>query len=372
SPKEKSSMCLVNQLARFNKITPSYNLISEEGPAHKKVFQVQLKFGVEEFTATGQSIKKAQHAAAAEALVNTKYPSPPLRKKVNPSLTPTVELNSIAMKTGEVAAYKVVGGFKGRKLMENQDIVHIKRLFLFFRIEKIFILFCEGHSMMNARHDAASKALAVLKAEDLVTKNSKNVKLKSEISQVYEVAYRRKFTVNFEVVKESGPPHMKLYITRCTCGDLMVEEGGNSKKTSKKQSAIKMLQELNKLPPLPVHLNEQSNDKPYRKFFNKHKTNKNLKPNPDCAADMNPVSRLIQILQAKKEQEPQFLTTEKGSGRDREFCVQVSLLINLIGQIYRIFISCLLYYLFSILTSRIFICFLISIQYQNDISYMIR
>lgn len=30
-------MCLVNELARFNKIQPEYKLLSEQGPAHSKV-----------------------------------------------------------------------------------------------------------------------------------------------------------------------------------------------------------------------------------------------------------------------------------------------------------------------------------------------
>lgn len=30
-------MCLVNELARYNKIQPEYKLLSEQGPAHSKV-----------------------------------------------------------------------------------------------------------------------------------------------------------------------------------------------------------------------------------------------------------------------------------------------------------------------------------------------
>lgn len=37
NPKEKTPMCLVNELARFNKIQPEYKLLSEQGPAHSKV-----------------------------------------------------------------------------------------------------------------------------------------------------------------------------------------------------------------------------------------------------------------------------------------------------------------------------------------------
>lgn len=36
-PKEKTPMCLVNELARFNKIQPEYKLLREQGPSHCKV-----------------------------------------------------------------------------------------------------------------------------------------------------------------------------------------------------------------------------------------------------------------------------------------------------------------------------------------------
>ena len=109
--KEKTPMCLVNELARFNKVRdgsvivkicislklnlffysfnvfPSqiqhqYKLTDESGPAHKKNFTVCLKIGdKEEFLASGPSIKKAQHAAAAIALEKTqlKHPAPKLK-----------------------------------------------------------------------------------------------------------------------------------------------------------------------------------------------------------------------------------------------------------------------------------------------------
>jgi len=45
-----------------------------------------------------------------------------------------------------------------------------------------------------------------------------------------------------------------------------------------------------------------------------------------CAVGVNPISRLIQIQQAKKEKEPQFsLVSEHGVARSREFVFQVCL-----------------------------------------------
>lgn len=113
--KEKTPMCLINELARYNKIQHQYRLTSEQGPAHKKRFTVTLKLGTEEYEAEGASIKKAQHSAAAEALAKTQFKHPPQKSTRNVRntgkhggtgiLTPTVELNALAMKRGERTMY---------------------------------------------------------------------------------------------------------------------------------------------------------------------------------------------------------------------------------------------------------------------------
>lgn len=164
--KEKTPMCLINELARYNKvchllsavlptrhcdipyipflllqISHKYVLIDEKGPAHRKEFHVRLDLGAESYQATGTSIKRAQHAAAEAALASTKLKRPalrinrpepatvPLEKKrmATPStisacaviricltcvfccsaapVTPTVELNALAMKLGVRTEY---------------------------------------------------------------------------------------------------------------------------------------------------------------------------------------------------------------------------------------------------------------------------
>ncbi|MPC07900.1 Double-stranded RNA-binding protein Staufen 1 [Portunus trituberculatus] len=78
SSKEKTPMCLINELARYNKIQHQYCLTDEKGPAHKKTFTVTLRLGEsEDYTASGPSIKKAQHSAAAIALEKTQFKHPP-------------------------------------------------------------------------------------------------------------------------------------------------------------------------------------------------------------------------------------------------------------------------------------------------------
>ena len=54
-----------------------------------------------------------------------------------------------------------------------------------------------------------------------------------------------------KVTRESGPPHMKTFLTRCKVGDMETEAEGNSKKVSKKKAAELMLEKLKELPALP-------------------------------------------------------------------------------------------------------------------------
>ena len=37
-----------------------------------------------------------------------------------------------------------------------------------------------------------------------------------------------------QVVRETGPPHMRTFVTKCVVGDIVTEGEGNGKKVSKK------------------------------------------------------------------------------------------------------------------------------------------
>lgn len=67
---------------------------------------------------------------------------------------------------------------------------------------------------------------------------------------------------------------MRVFVTRCKCGDLTADGEGSSKKLSKKHAAEKMVAELKKLPPLPLPPTV-SNGKS-KKTANKPKQSKNL------------------------------------------------------------------------------------------------
>uniref|UniRef100_A0A8C6EBE8 DRBM domain-containing protein n=1 Tax=Microcebus murinus TaxID=30608 RepID=A0A8C6EBE8_MICMU len=76
------------------------------------MFSVQLSLGEQTWESEGSSIKKAQQAVANKALTESALPKlvqKPAKSNVNNnpgSITPTVELNGLAMKRGEPAIYR--------------------------------------------------------------------------------------------------------------------------------------------------------------------------------------------------------------------------------------------------------------------------
>ncbi|KAJ7338925.1 hypothetical protein JRQ81_012827 [Phrynocephalus forsythii] len=341
NPKEKTPMCLINELARFNRIQPLYKLLNERGPAHAKMFTVQLTLGEQTWEAEGSSIKKAHHSAASKALNESTLPKPtprPPKNNVNNnpgSITPTVELNGLAMKRGEPAIYRPLDQKPVQNYKANYNFRGMYNQRYHCPVPKIFYVqltvgerefFGEGRTRQAARHNAAMKALEVLQNEPIPPKLPQNREPgneieekdanKSEISIVFEIALKRNMPVSFEVVKETGPPHMKSFVTQVTVGEFTAEGEGNSKKLSKKRAAIAVLQELQKLPPLPVV------EKPKLHFKKRPRTA--LKTGPEYGQGMNPISRLAQIQQAKREKEPEYLLlSERGVPRRREFVMQV-------------------------------------------------
>ncbi|XP_063062537.1 double-stranded RNA-binding protein Staufen homolog 2 isoform X2 [Engraulis encrasicolus] len=357
NPKEKTPMCLVNELARFNRIQPQYKLLNERGPAHAKIFTVQLSLGEQAWEAEGTSIKKAQHCTAAKALLESSLPRPPPRSPKNNSnnnsnpeslqgdlvgtrgsITPTVELNGLAMKRGEPAIYRPLDPKPMPNYRANYNFRGMFNQRYHYPVPKVFYVqlsvgsnefMGEGRTRQAARHNAAMKALQALRNEPIPERpaqcaeekseveESSSDASKSEISLVYEIALKRNMPVNFEVLKESGPPHMKSFLTCVRVGEFSAEGEGNSKKLSKKRAALAILQELKTLPFIPPAL-----EKPKLHYKKRPKTI--LKTGPEYGQGMNPISRLAQIQQAKKEKEPEYLLlSERGLPRRREFIMQV-------------------------------------------------
>uniref|UniRef100_A0A8D3CLK7 Staufen double-stranded RNA binding protein 1 n=1 Tax=Scophthalmus maximus TaxID=52904 RepID=A0A8D3CLK7_SCOMX len=332
NPKEKTPMCLVNELARFNKIQPEYKLLCEQGPAHSKIFSVRLTLGDQHWEAEGTSIKKAQHSAAASALAETTLPKPTVRTPRNTGKHP----NDIFL----LLALSLNFGSLVRNLSDLSLLRHNSYSNLYYypfppvgpmlyHMElsiggQQFV--GKGRTRPLAKHDAAAKAMKVLQKEPILQHlpvmngepEEENLN-KSEISQVFEIALKRNLPVNFEVLKEEGPPHMKSFVVRVTVGEFSGEGEGKSKKIAKKLAAAAALRELKRLPHIP------SVEKTLPRIKKKTKSIIKLQTSPEYGQSMNPISRLAQIQQAKKEKEPEYsMVTERGLPRRREFVMQVT------------------------------------------------
>ncbi|EFB26691.1 hypothetical protein PANDA_000813, partial [Ailuropoda melanoleuca] len=261
------------------------------------------------------------------------------------SITPTVELNALCMKLGKKPMYKPVDPYSRMQSTYNYNMrggAYPPRYFYPFPVPPLLYQVelsvggqqfnGKGKTRQAAKHDAAAKALRTLQSEPLPERpegrrpgeqvngrESEEENLnKSEISQVFEIALKRNLPVNFEVARESGPPHMKSFVTRVSVGEFVGEGEGKSKKISKKNAAIAVLEELKKLPPLPTF------ERVKPRIKKKTKSIVRLQGSTDCSQGMNPISRLAQIQQAKKEKEPEYLLlTERGLPRRREFVMQV-------------------------------------------------
>uniref|UniRef100_A0AAY4E1Z5 Double-stranded RNA-binding protein Staufen homolog 1 n=1 Tax=Denticeps clupeoides TaxID=299321 RepID=A0AAY4E1Z5_9TELE len=354
NPKEKTPMCLVNELARYNKLQPEYKLLSEQGPAHCKTFSVRLTLGDQHWDAEGTSIKKAQHSAASFALSHTALPKPSLRNPRHPGknsgvlsvgiIPHTVELNALCMKLGKKPIYKPVDPYPGMRPSFNYNIRapgpyvrSMQQYYYPFPPVAPMLYHMElsiggqqfhgkGRTRQAAKHDAAAKAIKTLQKEPLLQQlpemNEEPIEEnlnKSEISQVFEIALKRNMPVNFEVLKEAGPPHMKSFIVRVMVGEFSGEGEGKSKKIAKKLAATAVLEELRVLPQLPTI------EKMPTRIKKKSKSIIKLQTSPEYGQGMNPISRLAQIQQAKKEKEPEYiLLTERGLPRRREFIIQVT------------------------------------------------
>ncbi|XP_046444046.1 double-stranded RNA-binding protein Staufen homolog isoform X1 [Daphnia pulex] len=405
--KKKTPMCLVNELARHHKIQPQYRLTEESGPAHQKTFVVNLKLGEEQYSATGQSIKKAQHAAAELALKKTDYQVPEPKPKVkcmsnsqcDKPITPTVELNALAMKLNFQPVYTNLaplsikskiqedgeqspvckGDFRLNQVDHNERFLNAdfqrqhthtsqrfpsssNQRYYFNRYQQapvthrvtlavghVFVT-GEGLQPQAARHHAAQQALEQLRGQTLIDKvqldeaaviseANTDSDLKSPVSLVHELALKLNLTVEFTVLNESGPPHMRNFIVQCKLGEVTTQGEGNCKKVAKRKAAEIMIDELKKVHPNGVLRPLEGNtvSPPRIRVKNKstiaRKKPRNLVKDVTSASNgclgtkpQDPISQLVQLQQARKEKEPVFtVLSERGIPRQSpEFVVEVA------------------------------------------------
>ncbi|KAL4713967.1 hypothetical protein ACJJTC_015621 [Scirpophaga incertulas] len=231
----------------------------------------------------------------------------------------------------------------------------------------------EGSTPQAARHDAAARALHDLRPQPAAaaaaaapanaassaasTGNSSpaaptptddncdtngdilNSEVKSPVSLVHELALKRNLSVQFTVKSERGPPHMRVFVTACTVGDIETEGEGNGKKISKRRAAELMLEEVRRRWP-PALLRARPPQDKRRHPPTKKKPRNLIKEgaagvgangaggggvgaNGSLGGCDNPISRLAVARHAARARSPQYrVLEERGQARRREFLVQ--------------------------------------------------
>lgn len=138
--------------------------------------------------------------------------------------------------------------------------------------------------------------------------------IKSPISEVYEIASKRKMKIDFEVVSSTGPPHHRTFVTTVTVGEFKASGEGPSKKVSKHLASSKVLEELRNLAPLAK---SQATSRLYKHGGYGKKATKELDPS------LNPISLLGQLRQRRKETLPVYTLISEEGIRNKEFTLQV-------------------------------------------------
>lgn len=348
---QKSAMCQVNELARYHKVSHQYRLTGEEGPAHQRCFTVTLQLGEQEFTTRGSSIRSAQQAAAAAALLDTPLSRPPAKPRRSTStsaLMPTVELNTLAARRGECVTYTVVAS--GSHLSAQDPYVY-KAPYLRSRCQ-VEVRVGErryngvGHNVQSARHAAADQALQQLRhlspprhacpISPENTDGGDDSLLKSPVSLVYEMARVRGLVVSFTIVDETGPAHLRQYVTRCEAGSVQASGEGTSKKLSKKNAAECIVAKLKELP-VTVRSRTSGRAGTNKKTSANNKSHNLLKPTSSTDSGesessgsagrlsvdtVHPVSRLEHLQQARRLPAPSYhVIRELVVARRRHFVV---------------------------------------------------
>ena len=102
----RTACSILNDLAKNNKIVPQYETSESTGPPHQRIYKVCLKLGtLGEFEGSGTSIKNAKNVAASLALQQCTFPGSDSIKTII-QISPTVELNILAMRSGETVQYQ--------------------------------------------------------------------------------------------------------------------------------------------------------------------------------------------------------------------------------------------------------------------------
>lgn len=124
---------------------------------------------------------------------------------------------------------------------------------------------------------------------------------KTAISELMELTMRMGLVCTFETLSDTGPSHKKLFMMRCTVGDIIAEGSGYGKKKAKHEAAR-------------VALNKLKESQLYVDYVNQWTTTAALAPHN------NPIGHLQELVAKKGLQKPEFdVTNGEGPPHQRTF-----------------------------------------------------
>ncbi|CAK8696801.1 unnamed protein product [Clavelina lepadiformis] len=376
----KSPTWIINELTRHHKLKAEYKLEKEEGKLPSKIYTFSLTIDGDSWLATGDTAKQARQNVAQKAIDNTTLTFPPPKKKssTNPrAMTPTVELNGLAMIRGLQVTYTLLWKMRNPNAlpynMQQQQLLgskddaknvlheqqnsenHSVNLVCDFSdgfcrkskhhryrqyydmqysvcvnvADKIF--YGQGRNEQTARHDAAKNALNYLKSDAKDASNKvttedtpdnhdsqqQNTAEKSPICLLYEEALPRSLSVVFNTVEEAGPPHLRKFTVEVTVGHFENEQLDINKPNFKAQSPG--LSKKSAKQGAASAVLEQMRDLPpiIKKTTSANRSKKQTildNTVPNNVA-LHPVSRLMQMTHAMKISPPVYSVEEKKTGK---------------------------------------------------------
>lgn len=197
SSKTTTPITLLQEICSRNGLNPEYQLLSTEGTVHEPTFKIAVTVGDINVTASGQSKKKARHAAARRAIEELKINKPDL-------IGTSVDLSILPADDESSAGGKVITTYA--KQSETNPVGKLQEICMKMRVnppdyetcnekglahERVFVLSCkiaslnlttlgEGRSKKLAKREAAENMLSKLDSSEIYDDKTSNVKSNSE------------------------------------------------------------------------------------------------------------------------------------------------------------------------------------------------
>lgn len=195
---ETPPITLLQEICSRNGLVPEYQLLSTEGSVHEPTFKIAVTVADITVTASGQSKKKARHAAAREAIVQLRQKPNLDMKGINFNSMPLLPTEPTTKSDYEIASNEAnpVGKLqeicmKMRVNPPDYDTCDEKGL----AHEKIFYLSCtivslnmttlgQGRSKKLAKRQAAEFMLAKLESSEIYDKSTNSKETTGESSSL--------------------------------------------------------------------------------------------------------------------------------------------------------------------------------------------